>query len=130
MNEKAFTLAELLGVLVILSIISLIAITSVDRSIKQSRNNTCKTQEKNIIEGAKTYFVDYPNELPTTTSSSKNIYIINDLEDGGYIEDNLINPMTDEEYNSGSYVEVQLVKAGTNQYKYTLKYENEKGCTE
>ena len=123
LKHNGFTLAELLGVIIILSIIGLVAFTAIDRNLKEGRIKTCKAQEKNIIEGAKTYFIDHPNELPN--SEAKEITIQN-LETNGYIDEELINPMTDEEYKSNTYVEIK--KVSENKYTYKLYYVGEKGC--
>ena len=71
MNKKAFTLAELLGVIVILGIIGTIAVTAIDRNIKNSRYQTCLTQEQNLIEGAKTLITEHPEVLPSAGHSKK-----------------------------------------------------------
>ena len=118
LKNAAFTLAELLGVIIILSIIGLISFSAIDRSLKEGRIKTCKAQEKNIIEGAKTYLIDHPNDLI-------NQITIQNLENNGYIEEDLINPMTDKEYNDNTYVEI--IKA-ENKYSYKGNYEGEKRC--
>lgn len=112
MNKKGFTLAELLGVIVILGILGIIAITAVDQNIKKSRQRTCKTQEKNIIEGAKMWQIDNPG----ITACVK----ISVLSDAGYIEEDLINPMTETNYNGDTCV---------NTNNNTIEYKDEKGCS-
>ena len=119
---KGFTLSELLGVIIILSIIGLISFSAIDKSLKEGRIKACKTQEKNIIEGTKTYLIDYPNELPT--NNIKNIKI-DFLKASGYIEESLVNPMTDEEYKNGTYVEVK--RENKNKYTYNLVYDEANG---
>lgn len=107
---KGFTLAELLGVIVLLGIISIIAIGTVDRNIKEGRKKTCKTQETNIIEGAKMWLIDNPN-TPSIELT------ISELQNGGYIDDNLLSPMTEEEYDENSIV---VITKGTNKYNVTF----------
>lgn len=119
---KGFTLAELLGVIIILSIIGLISFSAIDRNLKEGRIKTCKIQEKNIIEGAKTYLIDNPNELPYGTRTIP----LSMLEAKGYIEENLINPMTDKKYNRRTHVEVNYENG--NNYSYKIIYIEEKGC--
>lgn len=120
MNKKGFTLVELLGVIVLLGVLGIIAVSTIDKNIKEGRIKTCKTQEKNIIEGAKAYILDH--QTPTSTSGSE-IITVQALEADGYIKDNLINPVTDQEYGEKAKVIVT-----NNNYKYTYKvcYTDEK----
>ena len=118
--KNGFTLAELLGVIVILTILSLVAVTAIDSSIKQSRYESCLVQKKNLIEGAKTLLIDYPKLLPESGYGSFDIAVsilqnggtIDGIKvNGGYIEDNLINPMTEKPYiesPSGVFVTVSM----------------------
>lgn len=115
--NKGFTLAELLGVIVILSILSLIAISTIDKNIKEGRVKTCKTQEVNIIEGAKAYSIDNPDFIGNKP--------INELKDEGYIDADLKNPMTDEDYTKDSSVSISKVGSS---YKYNVNYSGEPGC--
>ena len=119
MNNKGFTLIELLGVIVLLSVLGIIAISTIDKNIKDGRVKTCKTQEKNIIEGAKTYTIDNPNFTGNLT--------VGTLKSDGYIKKDLVNPMTDNQYNNSSYVTVSY-NSTTNKYTYEITYVGEKGC--
>ena len=123
LKNNGFTLSELLGVIIILSIIGLISFSSIDRHLKEGRIKACKVQEKSIIEGAKTYLINYPNEL---TDSSK--ITIQQLEENGYIEEDLTNPMTDKEYSNNTYVEITKEAGSNNKYTYKINYVGEKGC--
>lgn len=123
LKHNGFTLAELLGVIIILSIISLISFSAIDKNLKEGRIKTCKAQEKNIIEGAKTYIIDNPNELPSSGTKTITLTL---LKANGYIDEKLINPMTDEEYKSGTSVEI--TKETGSKYKYKIYYDGEKGC--
>lgn len=117
MNNKAFTLIELLGVLFIVGVIATIITVTVDSSIKKSRVQSCIAQEENIIEAAKVYLTDYPNlntngrEIPLTT-----------LKNGGYLE-NIKSPMTNEEYSSNT--KVVVTKNGGYTYRVFYGDENE-----
>lgn len=56
MNNKGFTLVELLAVMVILLSISVIAVTNVTASLKRNEDQELKTYEKIAINAAKIYF--------------------------------------------------------------------------
>ena len=115
MNKKGFTLIEMLGVILIIGVIATIITITIDSSIKNSRVSACQTQEKNIIEAAKTYLTDNP-ALNTNNSQ----ILLSTLISGGYI-DNLQSPMTNENYSSGTKV-VVAYNAG---YTYSVSYGKE-----
>ena len=104
------------------SIIGLISFSAIDKNLKEGRIKTCKAQEKNIIEGAKTYFIDHPNELLDIETKEITITL---LETEGYIEENLINPMTDKQYKDGTKVEIK--KISDSKYTYKLMYDEMNG---
>ena len=137
--RNGFTLAELLGVIVVLSILGLVAVTAIDNSLKSSRYDSCLVQEKNLTEGAKMVMIDYPNLLPTSSSSSVTIPVsvlqnggtINgQVIDSGYIEKDLINPMTDKSYvSSSSGVSVRVTTTNGTNFDYTVVYgNNDESC--
>lgn len=133
--RNGFTLAELLGVISILSILGLIAITSVDNNLKESRYNSCQVQEKNLIEGAKSVITDYYSLLPSTSSTYTDISV-KTMENGGtingitipsgYLEKDMINPMTDEPYSSNVYVRVKTTTGEDQVYEVIYKDTKEK----
>ena len=132
--NKGFTLAELMGVIVILAILSIIVTTTIDRNITESRASTCQTQEKNIIEAAKMYVTDDASKLPSETSSSTKI-TVKDLIDKGYLDEDMENPMTGNLYkDSGNDIYVEISITITNgiankDYTYTVKYNKaEEAC--
>ena len=64
MKNKGFTLAELLGVIIILAVIALIATVSISSSMRSSREELYNLQIENIINGAKTWASGNVFELP------------------------------------------------------------------
>jgi len=130
---KAFTLAELMGVIVVLGILAVIIVPVVDRNLKKGKNVTCKTQEKTIIEAAKNCVSDgkcidssEPNNNCEEKGGSCQVKIIELVEDG-YLEGadsfnktSPINPATGESYDGATYVSIYN-ETGHN-YSYTLVY--------
>ena len=133
--NKGFTLAELMGVIVILAILSIIVTTAIDRNITESRASTCQTQEKNIIEATKMYVTDDASRLPTSAGNNTKI-TIKELIDEGYLDEDMENPMTGKLYkDSGTdiYVEISITSnsegIANKDYTYTVKYKNdEEAC--
>ena len=123
MNKKGFTLAELLGVIVLLSIVSVIAITTIDTKIKEGREKTCEVQEKSIIEAAKAYTIDNPDKLPVGAPSEISI---NKLINDGYLDKDFKNPITERKYNDGSIVQIRLIDKN---YVYSVAYAENEGCS-
>lgn len=119
--RNGFTLAELLGVIVILGIIAVITTSAVGRSLRNSHYETCLAQEKNIIEGAKTWAIDYAKELPSAGGTK--VLLLKELQDNGYVEDELKNPMTSEVYSAGT--KVKIYSSNGTSYEYTVEYGNE-----
>ena len=81
MNKKGFTVAELLGVIVVLSIIVSIAGLSVISVMNKAKNKTFAEMTDNLKDAAKTCYLD--NELDYTNCDT-----VKELKDNGYFEDN------------------------------------------
>ena len=128
-NVKGFTLAELMGVIVLLAIIAIIVVPVVDRNLKKGKTVTCKTQEKSVIEAAKNYSSDAINVQDCESRGQTCKVTIRVLVQKGYLEGSdtsksdapPINPATGEPYDNSSYV--QILNATGYNYSYTLMYE-------
>lgn len=136
---KGFTLAELMGVIVILGILAIIVVPVVDKNIKKGVKVTCKTQEHSIIEAAKNYHSDSAGNIGVDSDCETKGGIcqvsIRELVSSGYLkgsnENNTevspINPATNEPYDEGSFVQINNT-TGAN-YVYTVIYNgNDKGA--
>ena len=85
MNDKGFTLIEVLAVLVILSLIMGIALPAVSNSLEKSKSNQKKVEEKRVVNAAEMFASDYKFEF-----KSNNCYItINKLVEKGYVSTDL-----------------------------------------
>ena len=104
--NKGFTLAELMGVIVIISILAVIIGFTADRAITKSRTKTCEAQNTNIIEGTKAYIIDNPMTDATLVISLKT------LQDEGYIKTDLKNPYTNKEYSQDDKVTITKDQEG------------------
>ncbi len=61
MKKNAFTLIELLGVLLLLAVIALITFPIIDNTLTNSRNEAYERQKDNIIEAARMYVTENGN---------------------------------------------------------------------
>ena len=94
MNKKAFTLTELLGVIVILAIIAIIAFPSVLGLLNNSQNETDTAMQNFAITAAREYVNDnmdsYPKALEGKTKTYSNLKV-QTLIDNGYISSTTIS---------------------------------------
>ena len=124
MKNKGFTLLELMGVIALLGIIALIAVPAIDRTINSSKEKLSKTQENQIIKGAKDYFAEHSNELPCNEEEhavdnsclETVVKSINVLQTEGYLPYDIVDPKTDNDYSVGN---VKVTKQGN---KYTYEF--------
>ena len=115
MNNKGFTLIDILGVIAIIAIIGLITVPLITNVLRTNQETLTKAQQDLIIRAAKSYVNENPFTAP---KEGRNRCIdISTLKSKGYLDDVPIkNPETDEEYNGS----VQLTK-NNNQYTYTIQ---------
>ena len=89
MKKNAFTLIELIAVIVILSIVLTLSVPSLIGALKNNKEKSLKSINELIILAAKDYVVDYGLEIPrkiTQNELCKN-----------YLDCPIINPVTKEE---------------------------------
>lgn len=94
MNRKGFTLVELIGVIVILSLLALIIIPNVVTYLQKGISDSKEYQNESIILGAKNWASDHKDELPGDGEVSP--FPIKIFQDSGYIDNDLKDPETGE----------------------------------
>lgn len=117
MKIKGFTLAELLGVIVILGIVTVITVPVVTNSIDKYEEKLCRIQYDNIINAAKAYKSD--NLL--TIGDNEDVLISKLVADGyiKYSENTYIKNPIDEDNNFVSNMYVRITK-NNKKYSYNL----------
>lgn len=116
MKDKGFTLAELLGVIVILGLISMIAVPAVNQSIKRYKAELLEVQINNIITSAKNWGVDHLLELPDSEGQTYTI-TIKMLQQEGYIGKDIKNPSSKKPISDDTVITIKRVGKG---YEYSL----------
>lgn len=98
MNNKAFTLVELIGVIVIIGLMATFVIPEVNKSLKQGSEKANEQTKNSIVLSAKNYFIE---------NKGKTCVKVSDLQSNGYIDIDL-----DDEYNNA------CVKKESDTYEY------------
>ena len=118
MNKKAFTLIELLAVVLILMILITIITPKIFKYLKNAENITDQEQINTIINISKIYMSKHSNLLP----QENDLYIIQlqELKDSELIKTNqILNPSTNEELTG-----CVIIKNENNKYKYEYEEKN------
>jgi len=128
-NNRGFSLIELLAVITIIGIVAIIAIPSVSQYINNASDTAYVSYERSMVDAAKSRIIQCETEtnpdkkcnlrLPYTTSGAGSYLNItlNDLVNEGFMD-----PMKDPESNNycnlDSYVRVTLDPEHTGNYNY------------
>lgn len=122
MKNKGFTLIEILGVVTILAVIMLIAVQPVTKMIKNSKEETYEKQLDAIVEAARLWGNEHREELPQNNDETL-IITISQLQQSGYLDEDLVNPETQEPITDDQ-VSVQVVKRSSKHYGYYIVENN------
>lgn len=101
MKNKGFTLIELIGSIVILSVIALVAFPAILGLLTSSQEKIDESKKQFVQRAAKEYVEDNINNYPRkTTEPSKNIKV-KDLIEQGYIKEKTIDQVKDSTIYNG-----------------------------
>lgn len=114
MKNKAFTLIELLAVIVILGVLATITVPTIVGLINNSKENTLEEQKNTIVDAAKRWGTDNIRKLPTTRCDVD----IDFLKKEGYLssDKDVIDPTTDQKMTGCVRI---TYETANNQYKYS-----------
>lgn len=119
MNKKGLTLIELITVLVVISIIALITIPIITKTMNKSKEQTNLLEESSITEAAKSYVAkNIGITLFLDTENEKEIITLKVLSDEGYLKGKLKNSKTNKDYDLEK--STIIVTRKQNNYSYTL----------
>ena len=116
MKNNGFTLAELLGIIIILAVLTLIAMTSITNTMKESKEDLYDIQIDNIITGAKTWASSHAFELPENNGETITL-TLEQLKQAGFVEEDITNPLTNELFENTLQVKITKID---NNYKYEV----------
>ena len=125
MKNKGFTLAELLGVIVILALISLITIPAITNSLQNYKGRLCNTQLEEIVAAARTWGADNLLKLPTEDGATYTLSL-GTLSESGYIDSDIENPITKEKFDLENTV-VTITRVGK-KYTYEIDSDTKGSC--
>lgn len=115
MKNKAFTLVELLAVIVLLGVLSIVIIPKVGDTITNSKNEAYRVQEKNIKKAATDFIIENTSLLETTNTISIKL---GTLKQKGYIQRNIKNPITRKNFSNESQIKIKKLQ---NQDNYEIE---------
>lgn len=104
--KKGFTLAELIAVIVILSLICLITFPTVASILRDNKTRLCNTQLDNILVTAKGYAAENVFSMPLNDGDTKTI-TIQDLIDNGLIKADIQNPVTKQLFDTSIEITIK-----------------------
>ena len=119
--NRAFTLIELMAVIILLAIIAAISFPFIQDSINESKENTCKDQKQTIEYAAKRWAAQNSTKLGNSTTVS-----IQKLKDEGYLSSDkrIENPIDNKEM-TGSVTITYDSKYKQYKYNYPINCEIE-----
>lgn len=121
MNKKGFTLAEVMGVIVLLGVLALITIPAVEHYVDNSKEKSYNSTVSEIIKAAKNWNLKYGTTVTWNTIGTSDVqfYTLNlsDLKKSEFLTDTeIVDPKTKENMNGCIYV--SIFADGAYDYKY------------
>ena len=108
--KKGFTLAELLGVMVVLALISIVTVPLVTNSLNKYKSKLCSAQIDEIISAAKAWTGENMFSLPSEDGEFIKVDL-KTLASAGFIDEKVNNPVTNEEFDPNTTI-ITIKKVG------------------
>ena len=104
MNNKGFTLVELLAVIIIISLLALLANTSVTKVVRDSKSELYASQIQMIKLAAESWGSENIDKLPD--SGQCKYLTLGDLKNYGLLDSSVKNPKTDKEFSNNLNIKI------------------------
>lgn len=128
MNNKGFSLIELLAAISIIAIISAILTPIVTVVIKQNKIDTCNNLIKSIETAASSYVSD--NRYNPTVSSGNEFDIkLSVLKDNGYLKGEIINPLINDDVEGNHLDDKVIITYNPTSKTFNYTYDGTIDCS-
>jgi len=104
-NNKGFTLIELIITIALLAVISIISFVSINGVIEDNRVRNCENLRKSIMTAAKEYVSDNRYSF---TNNNDQIIDVNDLISDNYLSGEIVNPFNNKEINNAENIKITI----------------------
>lgn len=119
-NKKAFTLVEILAVIIIIGVLSLLIVPVAIGIIEDSKNKAYDMQLKNIENAARGYIAEKSTAISELENTGGTYTItLGFLIEEGYIDEPITNPKTNINFNYDTTT-ILVTKRANGTYKYDL----------
>lgn len=123
-KNRGFTLVEVIGVIIILSLIMIVAVPSLTRTLKRNEQKKYDTYLDNVKLAAENHFVR--TILPSGDIEYPYEFTLGDLIDNGYITEVITNPSNNnKKLSRDTKISINKEVDGTFSYDVTECYSGE-----
>jgi prepilin-type N-terminal cleavage/methylation domain-containing protein len=105
--KKGFTLVELMGVIVLLSILVIIAVPAITGTIKSGKDDLYEAQLRSIETAAKNWASDPENVSKLPKSGECSFILLSDLKKGNYVDLDIKNPKNNKQFPDTMHIEIK-----------------------
>lgn len=124
-SRKGFTLIELMGVIVVMSIILLVGLPTISNMMKKDVESTYERYLVELYAASESYFVENKDFYPALVAPGGQAYVtIDELMSEGYIRNVVTDPETNEDLPIETQVEVTV------NADYTYSFQIKKGSNQ
>ena len=115
MKNKGFTLAELLGVITLLAIVTLLVIPAVTKNVARGKQNLHKTQIENFKKAAADWMAIHALELPEGDINTSITLVCLKIE--RLLDTSIVDPFTGAEFPNDMVISIETE---SNQFVYKV----------
>lgn len=125
MENKGFSLVELLAVIILLGILAVILVPNMYSHLQKSRDDLYNAQVNIIKEAAENYVADNIENIICSSSGQNTEISLSILQSGGYLKEDIKNPKTNKSFDSKQTVKVTCIEKANSQtgnFDYIYEY--------